>query len=276
MTPVAFQLGALTVYWHGLWWSVAALVAAYVAARQAPTYGEHPGHVWRVLPWVILFALVGGRVYHVISRPPVDFAGWAYYQSRPAAIFALNGGAWRGFGLVGALGGGILALFLYTRYYQLSLRRWLDIAAPGLLLAQAIGRIGNVINQEIYGPPTTLPWGLFIDASHRVGPYRDLVMYPLETTRFHPVALYEAVWNLIGFGVLLGVSRCVKDRARPGEIFLGYAVWYSVGRLALDNLRVDVWRLPLFSLSVEQFLSILIITTVVVIQGYRWRSSKEP
>ncbi len=252
MTPVAFQVGPLTVYWHGLWWSVAVLAGAYVATRQARVYGASPTHVWAALPWVVLIGLGAARAYHVISRPLPELAGWMYYRDHPLAAISFAEGGWRGFGMVGGLVGGAAALALYTRYRRLPFLRWLDIAVPGLLLAQAIGRLGNLVNQEIYGPPTSWPWGIRIDPSHRLGPYRDLIAYPVETTRFHPVALYEAIWNGMGFMVALALSRCVWPRAQPGRLALFYGVWYGTGRLGLDFLRIDAWRLPGGTLTVEQ------------------------
>ena len=120
---------------------------------------------------------------------------------------------------------------------------YLDGIALGLLLAQAIGRWGNFINQELYGPPTTLPWGLRIDPEHRIPPYNDLTQYP-ESIRFHPLFLYESVWNFVGFWVLFWISRKFEQQLKPGDLALGYLIWYPLGRFFIEFLRTDSWFFP--------------------------------
>ena len=124
-----------------------------------------------------------------------------------------------------------------------SCRRCSICAGAGRPLGQAIGRIANFINQELYGPPTTLPWGLRIDAEHRIPPYNDLAAYP-ESVRFQPLFLYESLWNFVGFGLLFWISRRFEDRLRPGDLLLLYLIWYPAGRFMIEFVRTDSWFFP--------------------------------
>jgi Prolipoprotein diacylglyceryltransferase len=135
-----------------------------------------------------------------------------------------------GLAIHGALIGAVVAAALYTRWHRLPLRIFLDIAMPPFLLAQAIGRWGNFMNQEAYGSPTHLGFGVLINEQHRIGPYRDMQQFPPDTL-FHPTFLYESVWDLIGFGVLIWLERRLRDWLRPLDIALFYAIWYGLGAL---------------------------------------------
>ncbi len=267
MNPVVFSIGPFTVHWYGLIIVIGVLAAAFVATRQARLYGENPDHVWDMLTWVLILGIIGARLYHVFSRPTGDFAGWDYYRQHPIDIIAFWKGGFRGLGIFGAVAGGIAAVALYTWRKGLNFARWVDIGMPGLLLAQAIGRFGNYVNQELYGPPTNLPWGVKIDASHRFGPYKDLVKYPVETTRFHPTFFYESAWNFVGFVLLLWASRRFKERLLPGDLLLLYGIWYPLGRFWVEMFRPDAWVLGVGSLTTAQFISLvsIVVCTVALI-----------
>ena len=138
---------------------------------------------------------------------------------------------------------GGIALFLYLRVHKLPYGRYLDGVALGLTLGQAIGRLGNFVNQELYGPPTTLPWGLHIDQAHRIPPYDNPVLYP-DSTLFQPLFLYEMIWDTIGFALLLWIARRFAKQLRAGDIFLLYLIWVPFGRFWLEFLRTDSWFFP--------------------------------
>lgn len=250
------RLGPFVVQWYGLLIALGAALAGFVMASEARRRGEDPDRAWDALIWCLLFGIIGARLYHVFSSPTGGFVGWEYYRAHPIDIIAFWKGGFRGLGIYGGVVGGALGLYLFARRHHLSFRRWLDCVAPGLLLAQAIGRWGNFMNQELYGPPmrTPLPWGLRIDAAHRFGPYTDLVAYPVETTRFHPTFLYESLWNGIGFGLLLWAGRRWARWLRDGDIFCFYLIWYPVGRFAVELLRPDAWRIG--SLATAQWVSL--------------------
>jgi phosphatidylglycerol:prolipoprotein diacylglycerol transferase len=236
---VAFRLGLLTIYWYGIIIMTAALIGGTVASFEAKRRGENEEHIWNMLILVVLLGIVGARLYHVFSSPAGSNLGWAYYREHPWAVFEIWNG---GLGIYGAVVGGLLGIALYTYRARLNLWRYLDIGAPALLIGQAIGRWGNFANQELYGPPTTLPWGIPIDEYHRIPPFNDLLQYPL-TTRFHPDFLYESLWNLFGFGLMLILGRKFSDRLKDGDLFLIYLIWYPLGRIWVESLRPDAWTI---------------------------------
>ena len=192
--PVAFTIGPIQVHWYGILIAAAALVGTLLATRVARWLGEDPEEAWSMLLVVMAFAILGARLYHVIHM-------WDHYIANPIEIPQVWNG---GIGIPGGIAGGALGVLVYTRSRGLNTARWLDIAAPALLLGQAIGRLGNFVNQELYGPPTTLcgvdfppclPFGIPIDATHRAGTQWDSVTYPVETTQFVPLFAYEAILN---------------------------------------------------------------------------------
>ncbi|MEW5961311.1 MAG: prolipoprotein diacylglyceryl transferase [Chloroflexota bacterium] len=284
--PILFQVGPFVVRWYGLLIVSGALAAAYVASIEARRKNENPEHAWNLLIWCLLLGILGARLDHVLSSPAGASRGFNYYFiEHPFTGLVLFGVAlpfptalliWEGgIGIFGAILGGILAVVLYSRRHHLSAWRWLDIIAPGTLLAQAIGRWGNYFNQELYGPPTGLPWGIIInDANQRIPPYDDLTRFPLETTTFQPVFLYESLWNLIGFGLLLWIARKYAGKLREGDLASIYLIWYSTGRLFIETLRPDAWTL--FGLPAAQIIGIVLILLGGGVQAYRHRNYLPP
>jgi len=256
---VAFHLGPLTVYWYGIILVTGMIVGGYVAAFEAKRRGENEDHVWNMLIVVVLLGIVGARLYHVFSSPAGGNLGWAYYRVHPEAVFFIWDG---GLGIYGAIVGGLIGILLYTYRNKLSLLRYLDIGAPALLIGQAIGRWGNWANQELYGPPTTLPWGIPIDQYHRIPPFDDLTQYPL-TTRFQPDFLYESLWSLVGVILLLIVGRNLAGKLKEGDLFLAYLVWYPLGRLWVEALRPDAWRIG--NIPTAQIISVVLIVIAAVL-----------
>jgi len=262
--PPAMTIGPITIHWYGLLIVTGAVLAAVVASAEARRRGEDPERAWDILVWCLLLGIIGARLYHVISRPAGGFVGWDYYKEHPIDIIAFWKGGFRGLGIYGGVVGGVLAIFIYTWRHKLSFWRWLDIVSPGVLLAQAIGRWGNFMNQELYGPPmkNPMPWGLKIDAQHRYGEYLDLQKYPVETTRFHPTFLYESLWNLIGFALLLWIGRRFAHRLRNGDVFFLYLIWYPVGRFFIEMLRPDAWTIG--GMATAQWIALLAILFALV------------
>ncbi|RMF34132.1 MAG: prolipoprotein diacylglyceryl transferase [Chloroflexi bacterium] len=268
-TGILLQAGPFTVRWYGLLIAVGALLGGYVASLEARRRGEDPDHVWNGLIVVLILGIIGARLYHVISSPQEGGLGLRYYLSNPVEIVKIWQG---GLGIYGAVIGGVIGLLLYARRHRLNPWRWLDIAAPGLILGQAIGRWGNFFNQELYGPPTTLPWGIKIDALHRLPRYADLSRYPVETTRFHPTFLYESVWNFLGFLFLMGVGRRYAHRLKDGDVILLYAIWYPLGRSVIEYFfRPDAWLMPGLGLPVAMVISLAIAVIAAIALVVRHR-----
>ena len=224
--PIALRIGPVQIHWYGIIIATAVLVGMLVVTTEARRRRENTEHAWSMLLLVLIAGIVGARLYHVIHQ-------FDFYSREPALIPQV----WRGgLGIPGAIIGGALAVWLYTRRAQLNTTRWLDIAAPGMLLAQAIGRLGNFVNQELYGPPTTLPWGIPIDPQRQT-----LYAGVAPDTRFHPLFAYEGLLNLLGMFVLLFVARRFAARLYDGDIMLLYFVWYGAVRTALEPMRTDNW-----------------------------------
>ena len=172
--------------------------------------------------------------------------------------------------IYGAFIFGGIALALYALWKKLPLLIYLDAVALALPLGQSIGRWANFINQELYGPPTTLPWGLRIDAAHRIPPYNNLTLYP-ESVRFHPLFLYESIANLLGFVLIFWISRRFEKRLRNGDLFLIYLIFYPFVRFCLEFLRTDSWFFPGTPFNVVHLLSAVAIVTAITLLVVRHR-----
>jgi phosphatidylglycerol:prolipoprotein diacylglycerol transferase len=238
--PVLIELGPLTLRWYGILMMVAIGLAVFVAGREIARRGLDPNAFYDMVFWVLIPAGIGARLYYVFIQSPRTPEGIGRFLENPLLIFQIWTG---GIHIFGAFIFGGVALVLYCRWRRLPTLVYLDALAVALPLAQAIGRLGNFINQELYGPPTTLPWGLRIDTDHRIPPYDDLTTYP-ESARFHPLFLYESGWNFIGFGLLFWISRRFVDRLLPGDLILLYLIWYPLGRFMIEFLRTDSWFFP--------------------------------
>ncbi len=270
--PIAFRIGPLAIRWYGLLLALGALVAAFIAEREARRRGDNPDHVWNALSLCIILGIIGARLYHVFSSP-AEGLGWSYYRQHPIDIFAFWKGGLQGLGIYGAVAGGILGLFIYTRIAKLNFLHWADLGAMVLPLAQAIGRWGNFFNQELYGYPTTLPWGIKIDAAHRYGPFTDLSKYPVETTLFHPTFLYESILCLIAFGIMMWVNRRFSGRLKDGDLFLLYFILYPLIRIITEFQRPDAWRA--WGIPVAQLISAgcIVLASALLIYRHAFRRS---
>ena len=436
MNPIAISIGPLQVHWYGLLIVGGAILAAYIATLEAKRRGEDPEHVWSMLTWVLIFGIIGARLYHVFSNP-VDGYGWSYYREHPLDIINFWSGGFRGLGIYGGIVGGLLGMLLYLFNYnrgrtkrlerakqllerlgpqvgedlvqallaadistlsrlaeqreriellrerlqeidgwkaaslsssadvfaqarrplfdgdrqkrlaqakevlqgsrdlvgdeladailtgdtstaagrdaqkgrvaelkrqlegvddwealeldrtagvlaerQMVLSRWMDIVAPGLLLAQAVGRLGNRINQELYGPPTDLPWGFKINPDYPYQPPPSTIPRPpgmseadfIANTRFHPTFYYEALWNLVGFGLLMFIGRRFQNRLRDGDLILLYLIWYPLGRIIVEMFRPDAWVTGIPGLTTAQLFSLAIIAGSVIVLILRHRN----
>jgi len=234
--PIGFQLGPLTIRFYGIILMVGAVVAAFVAEREARRRGLNSENVWDALIWVLIGGILGARLWHVFLPSSADVARGLttqFYLTHPLDLMAVWHG---GLGIPGAVIGGVLALFIFCRRRKLVFAEWADIAAPALALGQAIGRWGNFVNQELYGNPTNLPWAIYIDPQYRLKGHENQAYY-------HPLFLYESLWNFGNFILLLVIGRRYAKQLIPWDLFLIYLVIYPVGRFFLEFLRLDVTRI---------------------------------
>lgn len=217
------------IHWYGVVIMLGAVAGAWLAARRAKERGHDPEIVWDLLIYLFIGGVIGARIWHILTPSPSTGVSTAWYLSHPLDAIAV----WKGgLGIPGAVIGGVIVLYFYTRRYQLSFAEWADIAAPSIPLGQAIGRWGNYFNQELYGAPTDLPWKIYIDSAHRLPTYFDVEYY-------HPLFFYEAVLNLLNMFILLWISKRFADRLKNGDIFLCYLILYPIIRFFLDFLRLD-------------------------------------
>ena len=218
------HIGPLTIHMYGLTLLVAIVACVLLTGRRWLTQGGDWDLVLRVAVWGVGFGVVGARAYH-------DITSWNEVPSpKWKGIFEVWQG---GLGVWGGILLGTLAGAVIIRRSGYSVYRFMDTAAPGLLLAQGIGRIGNWWNQELYGKPTSLPWGLEIDVNHRPTDPRYF-----GATTFHPTFLYELLWDVAGVLLLvLLIER--RFRIRPPGLFALYVSWYTFGRFFEELLRID-------------------------------------
>lgn len=244
-SEIFFSSGLITMYWYGVFAAVGIAVCYAIFSRFAQASGVAEKHSDRIF----VVGLIGGTT---VARLLYVLYHLDYFRIFPAEIPALwNGGwVWHG-GIVGAA----LAMYLYCRFVKISLLPIADAFAPGLAIGQAIGRLGNYFNQEAYGWPTNLPWGIPIDPSHRLPGFEF-------ATHFHPAFAYEALFDLVLFFLLFFFAKQALARNRisyrAGTLFLAYLFLYSIGRFAIEFFRIDTVPIA-FGLRAPQWISIGLI-----------------
>jgi phosphatidylglycerol:prolipoprotein diacylglycerol transferase len=253
------KIGPLLIRYYALIIMAGVVAAAWLSTVEAKRRGLKSDFVWDALPWVVIGGIIGARLWHIFT-PPASMVEQGittkYYLTHPLDAIAI----WKGgVGIPGGIIGGALALFIFTRKTKTSFLQWADIIAPGLALAQAIGRWGNFINQEVYGAPSTLPWAITIDAAHRLPAFRDYATY-------HPLFLYESLLNLFNMAILLIIGRKFKDKLKNGDLFLMYLVIYPTIRFFLEFLRLD--PSPVAGININQttmgIVAVAALTTLIL------------
>ncbi len=249
-SPIALAIGSLEIRWYGIGYVAAILAGTWLAFRLARQRGERTERIVDGLIIMAIAALIGGRAYHVIDQ-------WGYYKDHLAQIVLPP---YSGLGIFGGLLTGMLAMIWYARRHRLNFWRWGDIVVPGVLLAQAVGRWGNFMNQELYGPPTNLPWGIAIQCQNRVAEFACPAQggtTPVDA-HFIPLFFYESVLSLLGAFVMIFLWRRFTARGRlliAGDIGLLYFVWYGVERSLLETLRSG-WNWTFFGLATAQLVGL--------------------
>lgn len=253
---ILIEIGPLTIYWYGLFVALGIFLGLLLVVHLAKQYNIHKDKIYNLAFYLLIFGLLGDRLYEVLSN-------WGYYSNNLLDVFKIWQG---GLAIHGAMIAGLIVLYVFGKRNKISF--WLlgDLIIPALALGEAIGRWGNYFNQELYGTPTDLPWGIPIEFPNRVEPY-------LNDQFFHPTFLYLGLWCLLVAGVLIFMHKArVKmpetKLLKPGNIMLSYFFLYSVGRFTVEMLRLD--PMPVIGdLRLAQWASLVLIVGSVVIFLYR-------
>jgi len=262
----AITVGPLVVRLYGLILGVAIVVGASIAASFARKFEVRSAkfkikseYVWDGLVWAVVLGVIGARAYHVIDL-------WEFYSKNPGQMLAVWNG---GLGIFGAIGGGTLGLWLFSKRESLSLAQFLDVVAFGLPVAQAVGRLGNFVNQELYGKPFDFAQGkppyyaIYISPESRLPGFEQF-------SHFHPLFVYEALLNLGLFGLLVLIYRKKILGVGRGKYFAIYLFGYSLIRFCLEPLRVEMWKVGVVPMA--QLVSVVLM---VLSLGWVIRSPKK-
>jgi phosphatidylglycerol:prolipoprotein diacylglycerol transferase len=275
------EIGSVQIRYYGIIIVVGMLLATLVAARLAQRTGRDPEHVYGALTWAIIPGIIGARLWFVFFPPATlveqgQDTAW-YLQN----FFDLDNGAiaiWSGgLSIFGAMLGGLLGAYIYLRKNRLPVMEWLDIAAVVLPLGQAVGRWANWVNRELFGTPITQDWlewiGLSIprDVRETVG-YGGIIY---EDAKFHPLFLYESLWSLAAFFVLLWLYNNHRDRFRVGDFFLLYIVQYSFIRFWLEFIRVEITTIPGTDINLSQAVTLVAFVLALLALFLRHRSTSD-
>lgn len=239
--------------------NVPGVAGAWLA--DAPWRPWNPDHVWNGLMWCLILAIIGARLYHVLTPSPsmaaVGIQSPLDYFRNPYQLINLRDG---GLGIYGGLAGGALGLFIYARRQRIPALAWADLAVVGVALGQVFGRWGNFFNQELYGRPTDLPWAITIDPIYRLPDYAN-------ATHFHPAFLYESLWNLLTFIVLLTLLQRYSHRLRTGDSTAMYLIFYAIGRILLETVRLDSRTVTLVGIDLNVAVATLVSLAVALLMA---------
>lgn len=257
--PILFEFGSIAVRWYGVLIASAVLIGVSLSQFLASKRKVDPDLLSDLAIWLVLAAIPSARLYYVLFQ-------WRDYAANPGSIIAIWQG---GIAIHGAILGGAIAALIFAKLKRVSFWQLADLVAPSLILGQAIGRWGNFFNSEAFGAPTDLPWKLYIPPERRPPGFENIEFY-------HPTFLYESIWNLLVFGLLMvlffrGLQG--KPRLKVGTIFLVYLIGYSSGRVWIEGLRTD--SLMLGPLRIAQIVSLVGIAIGVfgLVWLYRFRRS---
>ncbi|MGX1402072.1 phosphatidylglycerol:prolipoprotein diacylglycerol transferase [Bradyrhizobium japonicum] len=249
LNPIAFSLGPIEVHWYGIIIGSGLALALFLAIREERRRGLPKDTFADLMLWAIPIAIISARIYYVLFE-------WGYYKDNPGDIVKIWNG---GIAIHGALIGAVITTYVFSKMRGISFWKLADIAAPSIILGQAIGRWGNFMNQEAHGGEVSRA---FLENLH-LPEFIVNQMY-IDGVYYHPTFLYESVWDFAGFILLILLRRV---NLRRGELFLSYLIWYSIGRFYVEGLRTD--SLMLGSLRMAQMISIALIVAAIMIIIYR-------
>jgi phosphatidylglycerol:prolipoprotein diacylglycerol transferase len=254
-----FFVWTITLRWYGVLVMFGAIVGAWIAGREIQRRGENDEAIWDAMVWVLPAGIIGARLWYVLNS---ILGGSTYYIDDPAKIINIPEG---GLHFFGGLLFGAIALFFFLRKNGMDVWLFLDSLAPAVLIGQALARPANFINQELYGQPTKLPWGILINNfASRLPQYQDLTQFPLETTRFHPTFAYEMILNILLGLLLLWIAYRYSESVKPGTIFGGWLVAAGLARTIVEFFRPDQPKIGDSFVSYSMLVSILMAVAGVV------------
>lgn len=256
LNPIAWQGGPFTIHWYGVIIATGVILALWLAVREGKHQGINEDYFYDYLLWALPVAIICARIYYVIFQ-------WPYYSLHPGEIIAVWDG---GIAIYGAIIGGFATLLIFCHARSLPTWTMLDIIAPTVILAQAIGRWGNFMNQEAFGRITTRA---FLEAQHL--PQWIINQMHIQGAYRVPTFLYESLWDLCGFLLLISL-RHRRHLFKEGEVFFAYLIWYSLGRFWIEGMRTD--SLMLGPIRVSQLLSVLLFVVSIII--VIWRRIRMP
>lgn len=242
MDRVAFTIFGIDVMWYGILMAIGMILGTLIALKEAKRVGIKEDNILDLAIIAIPVGLICARLYYVIFN-------WEYYAINPSQVFNFRGG---GMAIHGALIGGVLAGYLFSRYKKINFFKLADTVIIGMPLAQAIGRWGNFINKEAHGGPTNLPWGIMVDG-----------------VKVHPTFLYESIWD---FGIFVFLWMFRKKKSYEGQIIVLYAILYSLGRFFIEGLRTD--SLMIGPLRMAQVISLVGVIGGLIAHIYLSKKSK--
>jgi len=264
-----FKLFSLQIVlrWYGVLVMLGAVAGAFWAERELRHRGEDSDIVWDAMVWVLPIGIIGARLWYVMNN---ILGGSTYYIDDPIRIINIPEG---GLHFFGGLLFGVITLGIFLRRSGRDMWLFLDALAPATLLGQAIARPANFINQELYGQPTQLPWGIPIEAGHRLSQYADLSKFP-DTTRFHPTFAYEMILNFLIVLFLWWLSRRYEKELKPGAIFSGWLLLAGLSRTFIEFFRPDQPRIGNSFVSYTMAISFLMAVTGAVMLLIRFGKLK--
>lgn len=243
MDRIAFTIFGIDVMWYGILMATGMILGTLIALKEAKRVGIKEDDILDLAIIAIPVGLISARLYYVIFN-------WEYYSNNPSQIFNFRGG---GMAIHGALIGGILAGYVFSRYKKIKFLKLADTVILGMPLAQAIGRWGNFINKEAHGGPTNLPWGIMVDG-----------------VKVHPTFLYESIWD---FGIFIFLCIFRKKKSYEGQIIVLYAILYSLGRFFIEGLRTD--SLMIGPLRMAQVISLAGVIGGIIVHLYLSKKNKK-
>jgi len=261
--PVIFSFKlfywTVTLRWYGVLVMLGAVAGTWIAEKEVKRRGENGDVIWDGLIWILPLAIIGARIWYVLNS---IVGGNTYYLDNPVKMLAVWEG---GLHFFGGLIFGAVALYYFLKNNNMDTWLFLDSIAPAVLIGQALARPANFINQELYGPPTNLPWGILInDFASRLEQFQDLAKYPLDTARFHPTFAYEMILNILAALALLWIARQYREQLKPGAIFAGWLVSAGSIRAFIEFFRPDQPRIGDSFVTTSMLFSVLMAIAGII------------